>query len=148
MPVIILTARASWMERVEGINAGSDDYLGKPFQMPELIARLQAVLRRVGGQVSSIVSSGALKLNVNQKVAMLDGRNVPLTPLEFRLLSHLLHHRGKVISREVLMQHVYGSNDDRDVNAIEAMIARMRRKLGPDAIETRRGEGYIVSASP
>ncbi|SFV37003.1 response regulator transcription factor [Hyphomicrobium facile] len=145
MPVVVLTARASWVERVEGINAGADDYLPKPFQMPELLARLGAVLRRGNLQRTSTITAGSLRLDTAQMNVTVAGRNVHVTPFEFRLLSHLVHHLGKVVSREELKEHVYGHNDGRDVNAIEAMIARLRRKLGIDIIETRRGQGYIVS---
>jgi two-component system, OmpR family, response regulator len=148
MPVIVLTARASWVERVEGINAGADDYLPKPFQMPELEARLGAVLRRGNLQRTSTITAGSLRLDTTKMNVTVEGRKVHVTPFEFRLLSHLVHHLGKVVSREELKEHVYGHNDGRDVNAIEAMIARLRRKLGIDIIETRRGQGYVVSTSP
>ncbi|WP_045835000.1 response regulator transcription factor [Hyphomicrobium sp. 99] len=148
MPVVVLTARASWVERVEGINAGADDYLAKPFQMPELLARLGAVLRRGNHHHTSTIIAGPLRLDTAAMNVTVGGRNIHVTPFEFRLLSHLLHHLGKVISREELKEHVYGHNDGRDVNAIEAMIARLRRKLGIDIIETRRGQGYVVDASP
>lgn len=114
--------------------------------MPELLARLGAVLRRGNVQRTSTITAGSLRLDTAQMNVTVEGRNVHVTPFEFRLLSHLVHHLGKVVSREELKEHVYGHNDGRDVNAIEAMIARLRRKIGIDIIETRRGQGYIVSA--
>lgn len=146
-PIIILTARSNWIERVEGINAGADDYISKPFKMEELIARLRALLRRSVGQATPALSAGTLRLDTTQMHATVDGRNIRLTPLELRFLSYLLHHKGRVISREELKEQVYGNHEERDANAIEAIMTRMRRKLGVDIIETRRGHGYIVSAT-
>ena len=146
-PAIILTARGSWSERVEGLNAGADDYLAKPFQMAELVARLRALVRRSHGVASPQITAGSLRLDTTNMEASVDGRVTHLTPLEFRLMSYLLHHKGRVISREELKDHVYGDEDGRDDNAVEAMITRLRRKLGADAIETRRGHGYCVKAT-
>ena len=146
-PAIILTARGSWSERVEGLNAGADDYLAKPFQMAELVARLRALVRRSHGLASPQITAGSLRLDTTNMEASVDGRVTHLTPLEFRLMSYLLHHKGRVISREELKDHVYGDEDGRDDNAVEAMITRLRRKLGADAIETRRGHGYCVKAT-
>lgn len=146
-PAIILTARGSWSERVEGLNAGADDYLAKPFQMAELVARLRALVRRSHGVASPQITAGSLRLDTTNMEASVDGRVTHLTPLEFRLVSYLLHHKGRVISREELKDHVYGDEDGRDDNAVEAMITRLRRKLGADAIETRRGHGYCVKAT-
>ncbi|MFA5949750.1 MAG: response regulator transcription factor [Hyphomicrobium sp.] len=148
VPVIVLTARGAWVERVEGINAGADDYLVKPFQMAELVARLRAVLRRAAGQATPTLAAGPLRLDTTQMLALVDGRSIHLTPLEMRFLSYLMHHQGRVVSREELKDHIYGHNDGPDDNAIEAVLARIRRKLGVDVIETRRGHGYFVRASP
>lgn len=147
VPVIILTARGSWAERVEGINTGADDYLPKPFQMAELVARLRALLRRAHGVSSPQLSAGSLRLDTAQMEATVGGRPTHLTPLEFRLVSYLMHHKGRVVSREELKDHVYGQDDGRDDNAVEAMITRLRRKIGSDTIETRRGHGYCMKVS-
>lgn len=147
VPIIVLTARASWVERVEGINAGADDYLSKPFQMGELVARLRALLRRSHGLSTPLMVAGALQLDTAQKTATIDGRPAQLTPLEFRLVSYLFHHVGQVVSREELKDHVYGEDDGRNDNAVEAMVTRLRRKLGSDVIETRRGHGYYIKAA-
>ncbi len=147
VPVIILTARGSWAERVEGINTGADDYLPKPFQMAELVARLRGLLRRAHGVSSPQLSAGSLRLDTAQMEATVGGRPTHLTPLEFRLVSYLMHHKGRVVSREELKDHVYGQDDGRDDNAVEAMITRLRRKIGSDTIETRRGHGYCMKVS-
>lgn len=144
MPVIILTAREGWTARVEGINSGADDYLVKPFQMEELIARVRAVLRRTHGHAGPMLTAGVLALDTSQMRVHLDGKAVSVTPLEYRLVSYLLHHKGRIVPGSELLEHVYGSDDSREVNAIEALIVRLRRKLGPGAIETRRGHGYVV----
>ncbi len=142
MPVIILTARDGWTERVDGINAGADDYLAKPFQMEELIARIRALVRRVYGHAGPKLEAGCITLDTTMMRISLNGRAVPLTPLEFRLASYLLHNKGRVVSSSNLLEHVYGDEDSREINAIEALIGRLRRKLGAGAIETRRGHGY------
>jgi two-component system, OmpR family, response regulator len=144
MPVIILTAQGSWSARVEGINNGADDYLAKPFQMEELIARVRAVLRRTHGHAGPVLTGGGLALDTGQMRVLQDGKAVAMTPLEYRLVSYMLHHKGRVVPGTELLEHVYGSEDSREVNAIEALIVRLRRKLGAGAIETRRGLGYIV----
>ena len=143
-PIIVLTARGSWTERVEGINAGADDYIPKPFQMEELIARLRALLRRTHGKASPQIKAGQLELDTNRMLVTVDGRTAQLTPLEFRLISYLLHNKGRVVSREELKDHIYASDDGRVDNAVEAMVARLRRKLGFEHIETRRGHGYSL----
>ena len=148
IPIILLTARGSWTERVDGINAGADDDLPKPFQMAELIARLRGVLRRAHGVSSPHLTAGPLRLDTAQMAATVDGREVRLTPLEFRLVSYLLHKKGHIVSREELKDHVYGNEDTREDNAVEAMVMRLRRKLGADVIETRRGHGYGMKADP
>ncbi len=144
MPVLILTARGSWMERVEGIDAGADDYLPKPFQMEELKARLRALLRRSTGSAGPVISIGAVALDTRQMTVTVDGATLDLSPLEYRLLSYLMHHRGRVASQLELTEHVYGEDIERDSNAIEVLIARVRKKLGVDLIKTRRGYGYII----
>ncbi len=146
VPVLILTARDSWQERVDGINAGADDYISKPFRMEELIARLYAVLRRTAGHASPIVRVRDVELDPRVKLVTIAGEALSLTPLEYRLLSYLIHRRGEVISTGELIDHVYESGTDRDANAIEALVARLRRKLGMPLIETRRGHGYLVPA--
>jgi two-component system, OmpR family, response regulator len=144
LPVLILTARAVWTERVEGINAGADDYLPKPFEMEELIARLRALLRRSTGQAAPVLNSGPLSLDTRQMRISLRGVPIALSPLEYRLLSFLMHHAGRVVPPTELAEHLYDSGHDRDPNAIEVIVARLRRKLGSDVIETRRGFGYLV----
>lgn len=144
MPVIVLTARDGWTARVEGINSGADDYLTKPFQMEELIARVRAVLRRTHGHSGPTLKSGSIVLDTTQMRISVDGRAIPLTPLEMRLVSYLLHHKGRVVPGVELREHVYGGEDAREANAVEALIVRVRRKLGSDAIETRRGHGYCI----
>ncbi len=146
VPIIVLTARGSWSERVDGINAGADDYLSKPFQMAELVARLRALLRRSHGISNPQLTAGSLRLDTAQMELTVDGRPARLTPLEFRLVSYLLHQKGRVVSREELKDHVYGHDDSRDDNAVEAIVTRLRRKLGAVAIETRRGHGYCMKA--
>ena len=147
-PIIVLTARGSWTERVEGINAGADDYIPKPFQMEELIARLRSLLRRSYGKASPQIKAGHLELDTNRMLVTVDGRTAQLTPLEFRLISYLLHNKGRVVSREELKDHIYSGDDGRVDNAVEAMVARLRRKLGFEHIETRRGHGYSLRETP
>jgi two-component system OmpR family response regulator len=144
MPVLVLTARGSWMERVEGIDAGADDYLPKPFQMEELMARVRALVRRSSGSADSVLRAGAVTLDARRMTVTVDGANVDVTPLEFRLLSYLMHHRERVISQMELTVHVYGEEIERDSNAVEVLVARVRRKLDIDLIRTRRGFGYTI----
>jgi DNA-binding response OmpR family regulator len=143
-PVLILTARGVWTERVEGINAGADDYLPKPFEMEELVARLRALLRRSTGQAAPVLNSGPLSLDTRQMRLSLRGVPIALSPLEYRLMAFLMHHAGRVVAPTELAEHLYDSGNDRDSNAIEVIVARLRRKLGSDVIETRRGFGYLV----
>lgn len=143
-PVLILTARGVWTERVEGINAGADDYLPKPFEMEELVARLRALIRRSTGQASPVLQSGPLTLDTRQMRISLRGVPIALSPLEYRLLAFLMHHAGTVVAPTELAEHLYDFGNDRDPNAIEVTVARLRRKLGSDVIETRRGFGYLI----
>lgn len=147
-PVLILTARGAWQERVEGIEAGADDYLPKPFRMEELVARARALVRRSSGTGSALLEVGSLSLDTNRMSASLDGLPVDLTALEYRLVSYLVHHRERVVPPGELLDHLYGDEAGREVNALEAMIARLRRKLGPGVIMTRRGFGYHLEGAP
>jgi DNA-binding response OmpR family regulator len=146
-PVLVLTARGVWTERVEGINAGADDYLPKPFEMEELLARLRALLRRSAGQAAPILHSGPLTLDPRHMRISLRGVPVALSPLEYRLLAFLMHHAGRVVPATELADHLYDAGNDRDPNAIEVIVARLRRKIGNGTIETRRGFGYVVLGS-
>jgi DNA-binding response OmpR family regulator len=144
IPVLILTARGTWSERVEGIDAGADDYLPKPFRIEELLARLRAVIRRSAGRASSVLRIGDITLDERQMRVSLRGVPVALSPLEYRLLAYLTHKRGRVVSQTELLEHVYGQDREFDSNALEVLVGRLRRKIGADAIETRRGFGYLM----
>jgi two-component system OmpR family response regulator len=146
-PVLILTARGTWSERVEGIDAGADDYLPKPFQIEELLARLRAVIRRSAGRASSVVRIGALTLDERQMRVSVRGAPVALSPLEYRLLAYLAHNRGRIVSQLELLEHVYGQDREFDSNALEVLVGRVRRKIGAETIETRRGFGYLMPAA-
>jgi len=142
VPVVVLTARGAWHEKVQGIDAGADDYLSKPFQMEELLARLRALIRRATGAVATDLRSGSIVLDARAARVTVDGRLVPLTGHEFRVLSYLMHHRGRVVSQRELTDHIYARDRDRDSNTVEVFVARLRRKLGPSSITTVRGLGY------
>lgn len=143
-PVLIVSARGAWTEKVEGIEAGADDYLAKPFEMGELIARLRGLVRRQAGRTSSVVQIGRLRLDTTRMSASFDGAPARLSPLEFRLLDHLGHQAGRAVSAGELAEHLYGVSDAADANAVEAIVARLRRKFGADVISTRRGFGYLI----
>jgi DNA-binding response OmpR family regulator len=146
-PVLVLTARASWMEKVEGIEAGADDYLAKPFHMEELIARARALVRRAAGAPATTLSAGELSLDAGAKSVTVAGRAVALTPSEFRALHYLVAHKGRTVPAAELQAHVHGGGRV-STNALEALITRVRRKLGRDLIRTRRGFGYVVPDGP
>jgi two-component system OmpR family response regulator len=143
-PVLILTARGTWAERVEGINAGADDYLGKPFVMEELLSRLRAIVRRSTGHASSVITIGQVALDHTQMKVTAQGVPIPLSALEYRLFAYLVHHQGRVVSQLELTEHVYAQDYEHDSNALEVLVGRVRKKLGANLIETRRGFGYIV----
>ncbi|OGS97910.1 MAG: DNA-binding response regulator [Gallionellales bacterium RIFCSPLOWO2_12_FULL_59_22] len=147
MPVLILTARDSWHEKVAGIDAGADDYLTKPFHMEELLARLRALIRRAGGHASTELVCGPLTLDTRSSRVSVNGRTLTLTGHEYRVLAYLIHHRDEVVSRGDLTEHIYAQDFDRDSNTVEVFIGRLRKKLPPELIETVRGLGYRL-ASP
>ena len=142
MPVLVLTARGSWHDKVLGIDSGADDYMTKPFRMEELLARLRALIRRSSGQASPALRCGSLVLDSRSGKVTLEGAEVKLTSHEFRVLSYLMHHSDRVVSQGELTEHIYSQSFDRDSNTLEVFVARLRRKLGPSCIETVRGLGY------
>jgi two-component system OmpR family response regulator len=142
MPVLILTARDGWHEKVDGIDAGADDYLVKPFHMEELLARLRALIRRASGHASAELRCGPLLLDTRSGRVTVEGRALTLTSHELRLLAYLLHHQGELVSRSELTEHIYAQEFDRDSNTIEVFIARLRKKLPDGLIKTARGLGY------
>ncbi|MFC7399698.1 response regulator transcription factor [Chelatococcus sp. GCM10030263] len=146
MPVLILTARDRWSDKVQGFDAGADDYVAKPFHMEEVLARLRALLRRAAGHATSELICGPVRLDTRSGRVVVDGAAVKLTSHEYRLLSYLMHHTGRVISRGELVEHLYDQDFDRDSNTIEVFIGRLRRKLGVDVIHTVRGLGYRIDA--
>ncbi len=145
MPVLILTARDNWHEKVAGIDAGADDYLTKPFHMEELLARLRALIRRAGGHASAELVCGPVVLDTRAGRVTVDGQAVSLTSHELRVLAYLMHHKGEVVSRSELTEHIYAQDFDRDSNTIEVFIGRLRKKLPPGVIETVRGLGYRLA---
>jgi two-component system OmpR family response regulator len=145
MPVLILTARDGWHEKVSGIDAGADDYLTKPFHMEELLARLRGLIRRAGGHASSELVCGPLTMDTRNSRAVVDGQALILTSHEYRVLAYLMHHRDEVVSRSDLVEHIYEQDFDRDSNTVEVFIARLRKKLPPGLITTVRGLGYRLT---
>jgi two-component system OmpR family response regulator len=146
MPVLVLTARGAWHEKVQGIDGGADDYMAKPFQIEEVLARLRALIRRASGQITPELRCGNVVLDPRASRVTVDGAPVKLTGHEFRVLSYLMHHRGRVVSQGELTEHIYSQGFDRDSNTVEVFIARLRRKLGGSFIETVRGLGYRILA--
>ena len=144
MPVLMLTARDRWSDKVAGIDAGADDYVTKPFHIEEVLARLRALIRRAAGHASSELICGPLRLDTTASKADIDGVPLKLTSHEFRLLAYLMHHMGKVVSRTELVEHLYDQDFDRDSNTIEVFVGRLRKKMGVDLIETVRGMGYRI----
>ena len=145
MPVLILTARDRWSDKVAGFDAGADDYVAKPFHMAELLARLRALIRRASGHASSEITCGPLVLDTAGARVFKDGVPLKLTPMEYRLLAYLMHHQGEVVSRTRLTEHLYDQDFDRDSNTIEVMVGRVRKKIGKDMLQTVRGLGYRLS---
>jgi two-component system OmpR family response regulator len=142
MPVLMLTARDRWSDKVAGIDAGADDYVAKPFHIEEVLARVRALIRRAAGHASSELECGPLRLDTKASKADVDGKPLKLTSHEFRLLAYLMHHMGEVVSRTELVEHLYDQDFDRDSNTIEVFVGRLRKKMGVDLIETVRGMGY------
>jgi two-component system, OmpR family, response regulator len=147
VPVLALTARDSWRDKVEGIDAGADDYLGKPFQIEEVLARVRSLIRRASGTATSVLKVDHVTLDVRQRDARIDNRMAGLTTLEFRCVSYMMHNQGRVISQGELLEHVYGHDHPHESNAVEVLIARLRKKLGLAFIRTKRGEGYVVGST-
>ena len=145
MPVIILTARDRWSDKVSGMDAGADDYIAKPFHMEELLARVRAQVRRASGHAKAEIECGPLRLDTKSARVTCNGAQVKLTSHEFRLLAYLMHHNGRVVSRTELVEHLYDQDFDRDSNTIEVFIGRLRKKIPVDVIQTVRGLGYRLS---
>jgi two-component system OmpR family response regulator len=145
MPVLILTARDRWSEKVAGFDAGADDYVTKPFQIEEVLARIRALIRRAAGHSTGEMECGGLQINSGSGRVTVDGDPVKLTAQEFRLLDYLMHHKGKIVSRTELTEHIYDQDFDRESNTIEVFVGRLRKKLGGDYIKTVRGLGYKLS---
>jgi two-component system OmpR family response regulator len=145
MPVLILTARDGWHEKVAGIDAGADDYLAKPFHMEELLARLRGLIRRTGGHASAALGCGPLQLDTRNSRVTLAGQALVLTSHEYRVLAYLMHHQDQVVSRTALVEHIYAQDFDRDSNTVEVFIGRLRKKLPPGMITTVRGLGYRLA---
>jgi len=148
VPILVLTARGAWHEKVQGIDSGADDYVGKPFRMEEVLARLRALIRRAAGQVATELRCGDLALDPRRAHVTRGGVPVKLTSHEYRVLAYLMHHRGRVVSQTELSDHIYAHDLDRDSNTVEVFVARLRRKLGAAAIHTLRGLGYRMNEEP
>lgn len=146
-PVLLLTARDSWSDKVAGLDAGADDYLAKPFEMPELIARLRALIRRASGNASADLVCGPLAIDTRASRVTVNGEPVVLTAQEYKLLAYMMHHKGKVVSRTELTEHIYDQDFDRDSNTIEVFVTRIRKKLGVPVLRTVRGLGYVLDES-
>ena len=144
-PVLVLSARGTWAERVDGIDSGADDYLPKPYQIQEVVARLRALLRRAGGHSQSVLSLGKVEVDLKARIVSVAGSMIQLTPLEFRLVHHLVNSKERIVSQMELADALYDHDHDRDANAIEAIISRLRRKLGSGVIENKRGFGYRIA---
>ena len=144
MPVLILTARDRWSDKVQGFDAGADDYVAKPFHMEEVLARLRALLRRATGHATNELVAGPVRLDARSGRVSVNGAAIKLTSHEYRLLSYLMHHAGRIVSRGEIVEHLYEQDFDRDSNTIEVFVGRLRRKLGVDVIQTARGLGYVV----
>jgi two-component system OmpR family response regulator len=144
MPVLLLTARDRWSDKVQGIDAGADDYVAKPFHMEEILARIRALVRRAAGHASNEITAGSVRLDVKAGKVTVDGQSIKLTSHELRLLSYLMHHKGKVVSRTELTEHLYDQDFDRDSNTIEVFVGRLRKKLPEECIQTVRGLGYQI----
>ncbi len=145
MPVLLLTARDRWSDKVQGFDAGADDYVAKPFHMEEVLARLRALVRRAAGHATSDISCGPIRLDTRAGRVMVDGNPVKLTSHEYRLLAYMMHHVGRVISRTELVEHLYDQDFDRDSNTIEVFVGRLRKKLGTEQLQTVRGLGYLLA---
>lgn len=146
MPVLILTARDRWSDKVQGFDAGADDYVAKPFHMEEVLARIRALLRRATGHATNEIVCGAVRLDTKAGRVVVDGAPVKLTSHEYRLLAYLMHHSGRVVSRSEIIEHLYDQDFDRDSNTVEVFVGRLRKKLGVDLIQTVRGLGYMAAA--
>ncbi|MBL8590637.1 MAG: response regulator transcription factor [Methylobacteriaceae bacterium] len=145
MPVLILTARDRWSDKVKGFDAGADDYVAKPFHMEEILARLRALLRRAAGHASADLVCGPVRLDTRAGRVMVDGAPIKLTSHEYRLLAYLMHHVGRIVSRAEIVEHLYDQDFDRDSNTVEVFVGRLRKKLGVEIIQTVRGLGYLLA---
>ncbi len=148
MPVLILTARGDWTDKVAGFRAGADDYAVKPFRLDEVVLRARTLIRRAAGHARSVIAAGPLRLDSQLGVITRDGVALKLTAFEARILSYLIHHQNRVVRRTELSDHLYEADTDRDFKSIEVVIGRLRRKIGDGLIQTRRGEGYVLRALP